>query len=291
MKNNTRLTKIFFLGLVFLFAGCKKGSSEPPVTVPEEPVVQYDYSFSDVPEWSDEFDVDGLPSNQIWSYDVGGGGWGNNELEYYTDGDLDNAKVEGGLLKITAIKEEFGGRGYTSARLVTKHKKDFTFGKIVVRAKLPAGTGSWPAIWTLASQTAYGDIYWPDQGEIDIMEHVGFEPGVIHSTVHTKLFNHILNTQRGNQITIGDFDKEFHDYALEWTPKEIKGLVDGKVYFTFAKESNNWGEWPFDKPQHLLMNIAVGGAWGGAKGIDDGIFPITMEIDYVRYYSLIQTPK
>lgn len=287
-----RLFFLFFLTFILSSCGSKSSDENTIIQTPNpEPAVEYIYSFSEEPEWSDEFEVDGLPSDKIWSYDVGGGGWGNDEKQFYTEADLDNARVEGGKLVITALKEEIGGRGYSSARLVTKNKKDFTFGKVVVRAKLPSGRGTWPAIWTLASQTSYGDIYWPDQGEIDIMEHVGMDPTVVHATVHTKLYNHLLNTQRGNRITIGDYDTEFHDYAIEWTPKEIKASVDGTYYFTFSKPSNNWGEWPFDKPQHLLLNIAIGGNWAGQKGIDNLIFPTSMVIDYVRYYSLIQIKK
>lgn len=293
MSLNFRRSFSLFILSIFILGCRSKELNENPINITPspEPAVEYDYSFSEVPEWSDEFDVDGLPSDKIWSYDVGGSGWGNEEKQYYSEADLDNSKVEDGKLIITAIKEEIGGRGYSSAHLVTKNKKDFTYGKIVVRAKLPKGTGTWPAIWTLASQTSYGDVYWPDQGEIDIMEHVGMDPTVVHATVHTKLYNHILNTQRGNQITISDYDTEFHDYAIEWTPKEIKASVDGTYYFTFAKQSASWGEWPFNKPQHLLLNIAIGGNWAGQKGIDNTIFPTSMVIDYVRYYSLIQTKK
>jgi len=146
--------------------------------------------------WSDEFSRDGQPDPSKWSYDVGGHGWGNNELQYYAESRLKNARVENGNLIIEAHKESVQGSQYSSARLVTKGKGEWTYGRIEVRAKLPSGRGTWPAIWMLASQNSYGDGYWPDNGEIDIMEHVGFDPDVIHASVHTLAYNHTIGTQR-----------------------------------------------------------------------------------------------
>lgn len=138
--------------------------------------------------WSDEFDRDGGPDPTHWTYDVGGHGWGNNELQFYTDDRRENARVEGGHLTIEARREAWESRPYTSARLVTKGKGDWTYGRIEVRAQLPAGRGSWPAIWTLGSKNP---LQWPDDGEIDIMEHVGFDQGVVHASIHTRQYNHV----------------------------------------------------------------------------------------------------
>jgi beta-glucanase (GH16 family) len=234
--------------------------------------------------WSDEFDYSGLPAPDKWSYDIGGSGWGNDELQYYTSERLENARVEDGKLIIEARKELYSGKEYTSARLVSKFKGDWLYGRIEVRAKLPAGLGTWPAIWMLPTDWIYGD--WPRSGEIDIMEHVGYDPIVIHGTVHTEAFNHMLGTQKGNTHAVPDFNTQYHTYAIEWFEDKIDFFIDGSRYFTFMNSRNGIAEWPFDKQFHLLMNIAVGGSWGGAKGVDGSIFPVRMEIDYVRVYVL-----
>lgn len=233
--------------------------------------------------WGDEFDGQGLPDGSKWTYETGGDGWGNQEQQFYTREDTDNARVENGTLIIEARKESVQGSAYTSARL--NSRESWTYGRVEVRAKVPAGRGTWPAIWMLADNDTYGDQYWPDNGEIDIMEHVGYDEGVIHGTIHTKAFNHIEGTDKGSSRTIPTATSEFHTYALEWTPREIRVSVDGQTYFTFQnREPYNWQEWPFDQPFHLLLNVAVGGTWGGAEGIDDSVFPERMVLDYVRVY-------
>ena len=234
--------------------------------------------------WQDEFNYNGLPNKEKWSYDVGGHGWGNGEKQYYTENRLENARVEDGVLYITARKEEYEKNDYTSARLVTKNKGDWLYKRIEVRAKLPRGRGTWPAIWMLPTEWNYGA--WPSSGEIDIMEHVGFNQGVIHGTVHTKSYNHKIGTQRGKSIKLEDVSNSFHTYSIEWYPHKIMFFVDDIHYYTFNNEMMGWREWPFDTPFHLILNIAVGGGWGGQKGIDDSIWPQTMEVDYVRVYDL-----
>ena len=232
--------------------------------------------------WADEFDGGGGPSPMRWSYDVGGGGWGNNELQFYTQDRRENARLDGGYLVIEARREPWEGREYTSARLVTKGKGDRTYARIEVRAQLPSGRGSWPAIWTLGSSTPFR---WPDDGEIDIMEHVGFDPGVIHASVHTQRYNHVDKTQRTAQTPLPGAVTGFHTYVMEWTPDRIQMSVDGRVYFDFARElQGGRGAWPFDAPQHLLLNIAVGGNWGGQQGVDDTTLPYRFIVDYVRVY-------
>ena len=231
--------------------------------------------------WSDEFSVNGLPDSARWNYDVGGHGWGNNELQYYTAKRLRNARVEKGFLIIEAHKEKMNDNDYTSARLVTKGKGDWTYGRIEVRAKLPKGTGTWPAIWMLASTPK---ITWPDDGEIDIMEHVGYNQGTIHASAHTKKYFHSINTQKTGTIAVPDCSEKFHVYALEWNATTITMFVDKKPYFTFSNEQTGNDAWPFHKPFHLLLNIAVGGSWGGQKGVDENIYPQQMVVDYVRVY-------
>ena len=239
--------------------------------------------------WSDEFDYEGLPDSTKWGYDVGGDGWGNNELQYYTERRLENARVEDGHLVIEARKEPYEGRDYTSARLVTRDKGEWTYGRFEARAKLPSGRGTWPAIWMLAAETTYGAQYWPDNGEIDIMEHVGFDPGVVHASVHTRAYHHSIGTHKTGTIQVPSADEAFHVYAVEWTSEAIRAFVDGEPYFTFenerlANDSAGYEAWPFDQPFFLLLNIAVGGNWGGMEGVDPDVWPQRMEVDYVRVY-------
>ncbi len=237
--------------------------------------------------WSDEFDYSGSPDTAKWNYDLGDGcpancGWGNNELEYYTASQK-NAHVENGLLIIEALKDSLGGKSYTSTRMVSKYKGDWRYGRIEVRAKLPRGRGTWPAIWMLSTDWKYGG--WPASGEIDIMEHVGFDPGVIHGTIHTEAYNHIKGTQKEGKIMIADCMDEFHVYAIDWSENKIDFYVDDKPYHSVTRDPNeDFKGWPFDERFHLIMNIAVGGNWGGMKGVDDSIWPQRMEVDHVRVY-------
>lgn len=241
--------------------------------------------------WNDEFDYIGLPDTTHWSYDVGGHGWGNAEDQYYTEDRSKNARVDGDHLVIEARKESYGGKNYTSARLVSKHKGDWTYGRIEVRAQLPSGRGTWPAIWMLPTRSYYGNRGWPDTGEIDIMEHVGYNPGHIYATIHTDAYNHMRGTQKGGSTHISDASDELHVYSVEWTPYKLSFSVDGTRFWTYSKGLNNWQGWPFDRDFHLVMNIAIGGSWGGAQGIDDSIFPQKMLIDYVRVYRYTDVPE
>ncbi len=231
--------------------------------------------------WSDEFEYAGKPDNAKWGYDLGGSGWGNQELQYYTDR-LENARVEDGKLIITAIRESYGGNEYTSARVISKGKGDWLYGRIEVRAKLPEGRGTWAAIWMLPTDWAYGG--WPNSGEIDIMEHVGYDMGNVHGTIHTQVYNGMLGTQRGDNIYFSDVSEAFHTYAIEWGKDTIHFIADDSVFFFYPNYHTGSAVWPFDKRFHLLMNIAVGGTWGGIQGVDTAIFPQTMEVEYVRVY-------
>ena len=216
-------------------------------------------------KWSDEFDDNGLPLTKNWSYDVGGKGWGNNELQYYTDADSTNALVKKGNLNITAVKADKENNHYTSARLVSKNKFDFKYGRVEVRAMLPKGRGLWPAIWALPTDWKYGG--WPKSGEIDIMEHVGYEPDSVYGTVHTEKFNHVIHTQVGKGVKINPYNA-YHIYAIEWFEDRIEFFVDEQKYLSFKNTGKGAGDWPFDQNFHIILNIAVGGGWGGKKGVD-----------------------
>ncbi|MGM0376622.1 MAG: family 16 glycosylhydrolase [Bacteroidota bacterium] len=229
--------------------------------------------------FSDEFNYEGEPDPDHWNYETGAGGWGNNERQNYTD-ERDNSYVSDGTLKIHAKKSETGA--WTSARLVTSGKASWLYGRFEIRAKLPRGVGTWPAIWMMPQESVYGT--WPKSGEIDIMEHVGYDPGIIHGSIHTEAFNHKDNTQKGGSIEVSDAQDEFHVYSIEWTPDEIKWFVDEEEYFSFSNRNTSYKEWPFDQPFFLILNIAIGGDWGGVEGVDSDLEEAVMEIDYVRVY-------
>lgn len=235
--------------------------------------------------WFDEFDSDGLDLEK-WTPIVSDGcpdncGFGNNELQYYLD-DSKNLKVSNGTLKITALKDSFNSKAYTSAKLVSKSKGDWTYGRIEVRAKLPEGRGTWPAIWMLP--TLDKPMQWPRDGEIDIMEHVGYNQGMVYGTIHTNKYNHIKGTQKSDSLFINDISQQFHVYGLEWDETKLTWSIDGASYLTLDKGNEDYEGWPFDQNFHLILNLAVGGNWGGKYGVDDDIWPQTFEIDYVKVY-------
>lgn len=300
-----KLTIFLFFGMLLLgLIACQEEEpttpTEPtviptePTVVPTEPTIlpnckakDYNYDPTTISDyelvWSDEFDVDGMPDSTKWAYDTGGHGWGNNELQYYRSSG--NAWVEAGNLIIEARKEDYLGREYTSARIVTRGKQSWKYGKIEISAKLPTGLGTWPAIWMLPTSPFYGQ--WPNSGEIDIMEHVGYDQNKIHGSIHTKDYNHKIGTQRSGSKIIPTASTEFHKYSIEWLPDRIHFLIDDVRYFRFSLPTvtcPNQNQWPFDISFHLLLNIAVGGDWGGAQGVNPDIFPQRMEVEYVRVY-------
>jgi beta-glucanase (GH16 family) len=231
--------------------------------------------------WGDEFNYNGLPDSTRWNYDTGGHGWGNNELQYYTGKRKENARAENGMLIIEARKEKWENREYTSARLISKGKGDWKYGRIEVKALLPKGLGTWPAIWMLGSTMP---LNWPDDGEIDIMEHVGFDQGRVHGSIHCKKYHHSIGTQKTGNVMIPDCSEKFHVYQVEWDADSVRVGADGNMFFRFHNERSGYEAWPFDNKMHLLLNIAVGGNWGGQKGVNENIWPQKMEIDYVRVY-------
>ncbi|MCQ2505868.1 MAG: glycoside hydrolase family 16 protein [Lachnospiraceae bacterium] len=264
-----------------------------PSTVNKIPAEQikakgYEYDYDSLTYelvWSDEFDYEGELDTSKWGYDLGQSGWGNNELEKYTK---TNAVVGDGMLTIHLRKEEDGT--VTSSRVATRQKGDWVYGKFEICAKLPSGKGTWPAIWMLPTDYRYGS--WPDSGEIDIMEHVGYHQDYVSSSVHTKSYNHKIGTQKTKEIKLEGASEEFHVYCLEWLPDKIITYVDGNKLFEFVptkyKTEPTKDEWPFDKRHHLLINLAWGGDWGGARGVDESILPQEFQIEYVRVY---QSPE
>lgn len=265
---------LFFLPIV-LFTTC--------VSSPVETLLQ--------PEgwdlvWQEEFDRDGLPDPAVWSFETDGNAWawGNGEDQYYTDSRLENARVDAGVLNIIALKEDFEGRRYTSARINSRESANFLYGRMEVRAKIPRGQGIWPAIWMMPTESIYGS--WPDSGEIDIMEYFGWLPDdSIHSNIHTSAYNHKQGNGKGGQIIQEGIHEEFHNYILEWYPDRLDFYLDDQKIFSYKKPSDDWREWPYNRPFYFILNNAVGGDWCRENGgVDDSIFPQTFQIDYVRVY-------
>jgi len=233
--------------------------------------------------WADEFNTNGAPDDSKWNFEIGDGcpnlcGWGNAESQYYTDR-ADNVIVEGGLLKITAKKESYQGSDYTSTRMITKDKYEFTYGKVEIKAKLPEGGGTWPAIWLLGANI--DTMGWPECGEIDIMEHWGHNPTKVSSATHTPSCSGGCGNTQVGETTVSDFATEFHVYGLEWTEEELRFYLDDTLLYAYNPAVKDNSTWPFDNPQFFILNIAMGGSW---FTIDSSFTESTMEIDYIRVY-------
>jgi licheninase len=237
------------------------------------------------PTFADEFAGPSVDRGN-WRYDTSrnAAGWYNNERQYYSEARAENARIEKGALVIEARREtlpearDWGRQSYTSARLVSRTQRGYGFYE--VRAKLPCGRGIWPAIWMLAP-----DGKWPDNGEIDIMEMVGWDPQVIHGTLHSGAYNHAKGTQRGAQKRVPTACTAYHRYQLDWRPDSITVGVDGRAFMRVANDRpGDAATWPFTRPYDLIVNVAVGGDWGGRNGVDDDAFPQRMTVDYVRYW-------
>lgn len=278
------LPGIYQLGLVVSDGALRSPMATMQVSVQAQSGVPTGYALV----WADEFNssTTQLPDASKWAYDVhrNSVGWYNNELQYYSAGRLQNSSVQNGSLRITARKEnlagsvsDWGGQAYTSARLFTKGKASWTYGYFDIRAKLPCGTGTWPAIWSLGSTIDT----WPDQGEIDIMEQTGWDKGRTLATVHTRA-GYGGNGSTGS-TAVADACVAFHNYQMLWTPQSINFYVDGIPFRSAYNNPGTASGWPFDKPQYLLLNVAVGGVLGGA--VNDATLSATgMEVDYVRVY-------
>lgn len=237
--------------------------------------------------WSDEFEGFGAVDTTKWTYDIGNWGWGNKELQYYTVNRTENARREDGLLIIEARKNDMG-LPWTSARLTTRGKVTFLYGKIEIRAKVPLGRGTWAAGWTLGD--AYVDeLSWPYCGEIDILETVGYEMdtltgnGQAHATIHCGAYYFKLGNQPTGILPVERIHQEFHNYSIEWTPEGIRAFVDEQPYFEYTDTSSALS-WPYDQPQNLILNLAMGGGWGGLMGVDERLEKEQFIVDYVRVY-------
>jgi beta-glucanase (GH16 family) len=279
MKFKILSNSIFFIAIIFSSCTEKK---DVVVLSGNQPIIDKNWTFETTPVWVDDFNGATIDASK-WTFETGGSGWGNNELQYYTAGS--NATINAGVLNITAKKELFSGSQFTSTRMVTKGKGDFLYGRFEVRAKLPRGRGTWPAIWMLPSDNSYGN--WPGSGEIDIMEHVGYDVNTIHCSVHTSAYNHTRGTQKTATKLIPDATDSFHVYRVDWTPFSVRGYIDNVKYFDFVNENTGFAAWPFNKNFHLILNLAVGGNWGGAQGIDNNAFPNSLNVDYVKVYKMI----
>lgn len=236
--------------------------------------------------WSDEFDARELDTTK-WTYDIGDWGWGNKELQYYTVNDTNNVRLKNGHLIIEAKKND-RHYAWSSARLTTRGKTSFLYGRIEFKAKVPSKRGNWAAGWTLGDSYV-DELSWPFCGEIDIMESVGYEmndetgDGKAHASAHTGAYYFKLDNHKTSTLDVMNMEDEFHIYAVEWTPDEIRAYVDDTHYYTYDYTANEL-EWPFSKPQNIILNLAMGGGWGGAQGMDPDITSQKMIIDYVRVY-------
>ncbi|MEM7162538.1 MAG: family 16 glycosylhydrolase [Bacteroidota bacterium] len=235
--------------------------------------------------WHDEFRGNALDTDK-WDFDIGTGnnGWGNNELQYYTNSNQ-NVLVEDGLLKIRALNQSFGGSNYTSSRIVTRGKFAFSSGRIEAKMKLPSGQGIWPAFWMLPEEWKYG--IWPSSGEIDIVELLGQEPNKVYGTLHYGPY-YPNNQMTGANYTIGspNFADDFHVFSLEWTESIMKWSVDGVEYNSISKNDINWEFWPFNQDMHMLLNVAVGGNWPGPPN-GSTTFPAEMQVEYIRVFQTL----
>ena len=273
------------LPILILFITCQE-----PKSSEKQPVVNEWDKEGWALVWNDEFDGPAL-NLEKWSYEIGGHGWGNNELQYYSDDDS-TAFIRDGKLVLRAdlVPQGTGSadnlRYFSSARLRTSGKGDWRYGRIEVKAKLALGQGIWPAIWMLPTDWMYGG--WPESGEIDIMEHVGYDPGRVHGSIHTGSYNHKINTQRGGSKLLDKISSKFYVYAIEWYEDRIDFLINDAKYFSFQNDGkNDFNTWPFNQRFHLLINIAVGGDWPGSPD-ETTQFPTEMEVEYVRVYEKIQ---
>lgn len=276
MKISPCVTRmVVSLAILSLLTGCALSA---PVTPPSTPIP--------VPDgwqllWNDEFDRKSIDLTN-WTYDLGGGGWGNGEMQVYTD-TPENARVENGLLIIEGRKEtnESGGFQFTSARLKTQGLQTFQYGRIEARIKVPAGKGLWPAFWMLGEN--FPVVGWPDCGEIDIMEYVGREPDLIIGTMHGPGYSGAVGLSKWNRQGYNIAD-DFHTYSIEWDANQISWFYDGEKYSTYTRDDVGERQWVFDQPFFVILNLAIGGTLGGLV-TPDTQFPAQYLVDYVRVYS------
>jgi beta-glucanase (GH16 family) len=281
MRFNNKMWLAGLLGVIVMAScGSKSNDAKPYVYTPPPPPVDSAWSFETIPVWAEDFAYKGTPDPSKWKYDLGGGGWGNNEAEFYTDS-LSNASVDNGVLTITAKKQNINGNAFTSSRMISKGS--ITYGRIEVKAMLPAGRGTWPAIWMLPDDFKYGS--WPASGEVDIMEMVGFDPNNVHFSAHNSTY--FAGNSKTSTLNIPTASTSYHLYREDWTPYAIRGYYDDILVFTYINTGQGSAYWPYDQKFHLLLNLAVGGDWGGIKGIDTTAFPTAMKVEYVHFFNII----
>lgn len=266
MNTKTIIKNIFFASSFLLLINCSTDEKQT-VTTMTQLVME------------ENFDTNGAPNSSIWGYDIGGNGWGNNELQYYTDRP-ENIVVENGVLKITARQESYMGSGFTSARILTKGKFQQKYGRIEARIKLPWGKGLWPAFWMLGADIDTNS--WPACGEIDIMEYLGNDPTTVLGTVHGPGYSGGESISKSYSLTNSRFDTDFHVFGIEWGETYLNYYVDGVLYNQVTPEDVT-GEWVFNKPFFIILNMAVGGNLPGSPN-QDTVFPQEMLVDYVRVY-------
>ncbi len=266
MNTKTIIKNIFFASSFLLLINCSTDEKQT-VTTMNQLVME------------ENFDTNGAPNSLIWGYDIGGNGWGNNELQYYTDRP-ENIVVENGVLKITARQESYMGSGFTSARILTKGKFQQKYGRIEARIKLPWGKGLWPAFWMLGADIDTNS--WPACGEIDIMEYLGNDPTTVLGTVHGPGYSGGESISKSYSLTNSRFDTDFHVFGIEWGEDYINYYVDDVLYNQVKREDVT-GEWVFNKPFFIILNMAVGGNLPGSPN-QDTVFPQEMLVDYVRVY-------
>ncbi len=271
-KQNDFMNKLIQLSLAFLvMASC--------VSIPKEEQPGEPWELV----WNDEFDNTGLPDPEKWGYEYWPPYMVNGEFQSYQGKRLENTRVEDGNLIIEARLDRYNGSKYSSARMHTRDRGEWLYGRIEVKAILPEGTGTWPAIWMLPVDDQINGLGWPASGEIDIMEHVGFDQDNVHASIHTNDYNWPSGTQSSSGQYIEGVAEGFHLYVLEWSPEKLDVLVDDEIIHTYENEGR-WQAWPFDNPFYLILNIAIGGNWGGQEGVDESIFPQQMVVVYVRVY-------
>ncbi len=235
--------------------------------------------------WHDEFDEGPELDKSSWTHEVQGPGWVNNELQTYVNGSIDGERVtavDNGILSINCFKH--AGTVY-SGRVYAKVNSGWQYGIIEARIKLPKGKGTWPAFWMMPVNNDFAANPWPKCGEIDIMEEVGYHPDYTSSSIHCESYNHVMGTQKTAERYTAGAEEDFHIYRLEWTKDYIATSVDGKSLLRFDNDGRgNVSTWPFSKPFYIILNLAWGGSWGGAQGVDENALPVTMEVDYVRVF-------
>lgn len=268
MINRFNIKNIFLVSISFVALSCSKDEKQT-VTTLNNLVMQ------------DEFDTSGAPNSALWSYDIGTGsnGWGNNELQYYTDRP-ENIVVENGMLKITAINESYLGSQFSSARILTKGKFEKKYGRLEARIKVPYGKGLWPAFWMLGADSQ--TVSWPQCGEIDIMEYLGSNPTTVLGTVHGPGYSGAQSISKSYTLPNNRFDNDFHVFGIEWGENYINFYIDDVLYNQITPEKVT-GEWVFNKPFYIILNMAVGGNLPGSPN-SETVFPQSMLVDYIRIY-------